>query len=121
MRKSDLIAPLFAIACATAGTNPATNPNYKPPQIISTATPTFYTPRSLLQAAELDISVEVMIDSAGHPDMSSFHATGNAASANEASLRQWVEMADFKPAVQDGIPVRGKFTVMFRGIPGGSR
>ena len=53
--------------------------------------------------------IEVVIDSAGVPDMSTFKAYGTAAMENRDALYQWVQSSLFRPALRNGQPVSAVF------------
>jgi hypothetical protein len=51
----------------------------------------------------------VLIDSTGHPDMTTFKVTGFGAAENKDALNHWIEQAIFRPAHRDGQPVPGLY------------
>ena len=57
----------------------------------------------------LRANVEVVIDSTGIPDMSTFKAYGTAASNNRDALYRWVQSSIFQPATRNGQPVSGVY------------
>jgi hypothetical protein len=61
------------------------------------------------KAVPLAVDIEVVIDSSGVPDMSTFKATGPAATENQFALSQWVKSSTFKPARRNGQPVSGVY------------
>ena len=62
----------------------------------------------------LTADIEVVIESNGVPDMSTFKATGSAAIGNRDALYEWVENSTFKPALRDGQPVSGVYRTSMR-------
>jgi hypothetical protein len=61
----------------------------------------------------VDISVEVMIDSTGRPDMTTFRVTGPGGNENQTELRRWIEQATFRPAHRGSQPVPSLFRAKF--------
>jgi hypothetical protein len=55
--------------------------------------------------APIEIDIEVAIDSAGVPIMSTFKAFGPMANENKDALAEWIEFSKFRPAVRNGQPV----------------
>lgn len=46
--------------------------------------------------------IEVVIDSTGVPDMSTFKATGSEASENRDALSERIRLSTFRPATRNG-------------------
>jgi hypothetical protein len=55
------------------------------------------------------VTVEVLIDSTGRPDMTTFKAMGYGAAENRDALARWMEQAFFRPAYRSGQPVPGLY------------
>jgi hypothetical protein len=109
------MALIILSGCASSGANAVRKLTYVPPQLIDTSGPVFDTPAGI-KGYQFDITFDVMVDEQGHADMSTFHAVGSGASANDAAIRQWMSTAHFRPATEDGQPRRGKYgqTIMSR-------
>ena len=54
--------------------------------------------------------LEVMVDSLGRPDMSTYRITGVGYERNSEAIRSWAAGLRFRPAVRDGHPVAALFT-----------
>jgi hypothetical protein len=63
---------------------------------------------------EVNIDIEVRVDSEGRPDMSTLRVTGPGAIHTQAAIARWIQSARFKPAEQDGRPVPGVFRTQIR-------
>ena len=59
--------------------------------------------------APIQIDIEVAIDSAGVPVMSTFKAFGPTASDNRDAFYEWIASSKFRPAIRDGQPVAAVF------------
>jgi hypothetical protein len=59
--------------------------------------------------APVRVTIEVVIDSVGQPDMTTFKVTGFGAGENEEALRQWIQQAAFTPAHRGSEAVAGLF------------
>ena len=55
--------------------------------------------------APIQIDIEVAIDSAGVPIMSTFKAFGPIARENRDALAEWIGGSKFRPAISNGQPV----------------
>ena len=55
--------------------------------------------------APIQIDIEVAIDSAGVPIMSTFKAFGPTASDNRDAFYEWIANSKFRPAIRNGQPV----------------
>lgn len=56
-------------------------------------------------AIPLRVDIQVVIDSTGAPDMSTFKTYGTAAMENREALYEWVQSSVFRPAFRNGQPV----------------
>jgi hypothetical protein len=63
---------------------------------------------------EISLNIEVRVDSAGNPDMSTLRVTGPGAVRTQAAIARWIESARFRPAQQAGRPVAGVFRTQIR-------
>ena len=61
------------------------------------------------------VTIEVLIDSTGRPDMTTFKVTGNGAAENRDALVRWIEQAFFEPANRGGQPVPGLYRMKLEG------
>jgi len=59
--------------------------------------------------AAIQIDIEVAIDSAGVPIMSTFKAFGPMATENRDAFAQWIESSKFRPAIHNGQPVEAVY------------
>ena len=55
------------------------------------------------------VTIEVMIDADGRPDMKTFKVTGFGAAENQDALARWIEQSSFQPARSGGQPVPGLY------------
>jgi hypothetical protein len=51
------------------------------------------------------VSIEVLVDAAGQPDLRTLRVTGNGAAENREALARWIQNAAFQPARRAGEPV----------------
>jgi hypothetical protein len=58
------------------------------------------------------VTIEVMIDDTGRPDMSTFKATGIGAAENRTALERWIENSAFRPARHGSVSVPGIYRIM---------
>ena len=63
---------------------------------------------------EVSLDIEVRVDSAGRPDMSTLRVTGPGAIRTQAAIACWIDTARFRPAQRDGRPVPGIFRTQIR-------
>ena len=63
---------------------------------------------------EISLNIEVRVDSAGRPDMSTLRVTGPGAIHAQAAIARWIEFARYRPAQRDGRPVMGMFRTQIR-------
>jgi hypothetical protein len=108
-----LTASFLVVACATSGANAVRKSTFVAPQLINTPAFVPDSPPSV-RHANSDVTVEVWIDERGVPDMGTYRAVGPGANDIDAAIRQWIGTAHFKPATQDGNPVRAKFGMEVR-------
>ena len=97
----------FTVACASAASSGAPSDRIIPPQMTSRAPmPQMrFSGASTTSAVTLRADIEVVIDSTGVPDMSTFKTYGNAAMDNRNALYEWIQNSAFRPAVRNGQPV----------------
>jgi len=99
-------ACVFLVACASAGSS-SNSDRIVPPKILSRGPmPRMGFRRSAggaLQKYHADI--EVVIDSTGAPDMSTFQAHGSAVDGNRDALYEWIQECTFAPGLRNGKPV----------------
>lgn len=55
------------------------------------------------------MQIEVAIDVAGRPDVSTLHVTGLGSADNKDAVITWITLARFKPAMQGSQPVAGVY------------
>lgn len=63
---------------------------------------------------EINISIEVMVDSAGNPDLRTLRVTGQGAVQSQSAVAAWIQSARFRPARVGGRPVAGVFRTRIR-------
>ena len=71
--------------------------------------PDLRVPETASGRSPVRVIIEVLIDSTGHPDMTTFKLTGFGAAENKDALTHWIEQAIFQPAHRDGQPVPGLY------------
>jgi hypothetical protein len=118
------IALSFGVGCASAGSagsSGAAGGRIAPPEMSSRAPmPELRFPRSAgAGTVSYRMEIDVVIDSTGVPDMSTFKTSGSAASENRQALYDWIQTSTFRPATQDGRPVSAIYhtRMQFR-VPG---
>ena len=106
------VARLGPAACASAppGTGRAEGESRdRPPRMLPGARPELRGSTSPAGRDRIEISVELMVDSTGQPDMTTFRLSGRGAAENATALRQWIGTARFEPATRGGRPVAGVY------------
>lgn len=66
-------------------------------------------PRSTSARPPVRVTIEVMIDSTGNPEMATLRLSGYGAVENRDALTNWIQQATFQPAYRNGQPVRGLY------------
>ena len=85
------------------------------PQMVSRGTPpALRVPVTASGRASVRVTIEVVIDETGLPDMSTFKVTGIGAEDNRDALARWIEQARFRPAQRGGEPVPGIYRTSIR-------
>ena len=110
-RLPGLVLLLSVVACASsASSNGGPAPErVTSPQLVTGVMPRLVAPRSTAGRTPVNLTIEVMIDSTGRPDMTTFRASGTGANENETVLRSWIEQATYRPARRGDQPVPGLF------------
>lgn len=105
------LALVGSAACASGGSSAPAADRVEPPQMISRepAPQLEIPPTPASGRSPLRVSIEVIIDEAGKPVMSTFRVSGIGAPENEAALRSWIEQAAFRPARHGATAVPGLF------------
>ena len=71
--------------------------------------PELRVPNNTSSRSPVRVTIEVLIDSTGRPDMTTFKVTGFGASENKDALTRWIEQAIFRPAHLGDQPVPGLY------------
>jgi hypothetical protein len=102
-------------SCASSSGKGAPTSHVTPPEPLTTTRPDLVASGVTPNAARPTnvVSVQVVVNADGRPDMKTLKITGPGAETNRASVTAWVEGLRFKPAMQDGQPVSGTFTKSF--------
>jgi hypothetical protein len=104
---------ILAASCASsgAGTKSAGDEPDVRPRMISRLTPPMLRIPSIPASGRAPIRVrfEVLIDTEGQPDMSTFRVTGWGAAENRDALASWIQQSMFTPASRGGIAVPGVY------------
>ena|SRR5438105_7562878 len=107
-RLSRFAITLCAAAC-TAGTSSSGGPKpdrVEPPEMVSRGpAPELRVPPTVSGRASVRVTIEVLIDSTGQPDMTTFKATGLGAEENRDALYRWIEQGMYRPARRGGQPI----------------
>lgn len=105
------LALLGAAACASGGaTAGSRSSRVVPPQLISNErSPQLNVSPGAPGRDPVDVRIEVAVDETGHADLSTLRVTGRGAASNQSAISRWLQNARFRPAQQDGRPVRGIF------------
>ena len=115
MRRLLTVLAIALLGCA-GGPRPdaATSPRVRPPEMLSRVRPDLRPPTGIpVEGRVLDVRVEVLIDSAGRPDMRTLRLTGLGAAENSNAIAQWIEASRFRPAQQGGRAVAGVYRMRF--------
>ena len=87
--------------CASSGGSSGAPepPRDEAPQMVSRGVPpALRVPVTASGRASVRVTIEVLIDETGLPDMSTFKVTGIGAEDNRDALAHWIEQASFRPA-----------------------
>ena len=112
-RVAFLVVCIAIVGCASAGARDGyvgprlTTRNSMPQMSMPSA------PRGSPSAMELAFEVEV--DEEGRADVSTLKLTGQGTSQNRSAIEHWLGTVAFRPAEQNGVPVRGVFKMTIRG------
>jgi type IV pilus biogenesis protein CpaD/CtpE len=101
------------MACASGSSSNAGAPpdRVDPPKMLSrVGPPDLKVPAIASGRPSVRVTIEVLIDNTGKPDMTTFKVTGFGAAENHDSLARWIEASVFQPAHRDGEPVAALFT-----------
>jgi hypothetical protein len=63
---------------------------------------------------EVRLTIEVLIDAKGTPDMRTLRVTGQGSGPAQPAIEAWLASSRFEPAKQNGIPVAGLFKTELR-------
>ena len=101
------VAFLSTVACASAGSSTKTSDRIIPPKMVTRAAMPHLrlTPSLVAGSHTYRVDIDVLIDSTGVPDMSTFRATGPVANENRDAFYEWIRASTFKPATRDGQPI----------------
>jgi len=106
-------ATLLCIAGCAGGTSSSAGSAPErgdPPQMLSRGTPPeLRVPNNSSGRSPVRVTIEVLIDSTGRADMTTFKVTGFGASENKDALTRWIEQAIFRPAHLGNQPVPGLY------------
>ena len=109
---------LVAVACASAPKGEsadasAARGSLQSPQLIRSGPPPELRipPQTSVRTVVMDVKVEVMVDTEGNPDMTTFRAIGRGAEVNQDTLRTWIAQQRFRPAERDGQRVPALFKI----------
>jgi hypothetical protein len=107
-------AALVMLVLACSGNKRAPTPHVQAPELVRNTRPELRTPTGQRQGVALDIRLEVMIDPAGKPVMSTFRLTGLGAADNEQAVKEWLAAATFRPGTQGGTPITSLYRNAWR-------
>lgn len=106
-------ATLLCIAACAGGTSSSAGPvpeHGDPPRLLSHGSiPDLRVPTTASGRSPVRVTIEVLIDSTGRPDMATLKVTGFGAAENKDALTQWIEQAIFQPAHRGSQPVPGLY------------
>lgn len=103
-----IVATAGAGGCAARGAVAADS--YTPPKMVRNSAPhPMQLSESLATWVGADVTIEVLIDGAGVPKMSTLQVTGRRATENRDVIAHWVQSARYVPAQREGQPVEGVF------------
>ena len=102
----------FMAACASGSSSGAgaAPTRVSPPEIlVRGGAPSLRVPTTQSGRSPVRITIEVVIDTTGRPDMSTLKITGYGAAENHYALADWIEGSIFRPARQGDQPVPGVY------------
>ena len=107
----------LASSCASsgAGNNMGSDAPDVAPRMVSRLSPPMLRVSSVPASGRspLRVSLEVLIDADGRPDMSTFRVTGQGAAENRDALATWIQQSTFTPAARGGVVVPGVYRARF--------
>lgn len=111
------MALLPAIGCIsrTSGGTPddraatASAPS-EPPRMLRGNPPQLSVPSGSAAGRDaLRVTIEVLVDAAGQPDMKTLRVTGRGGAENREAIARWIQGSAFRPARRAGQPVAGVY------------
>ena len=111
------MALLPAIGCisgtsgATAGDRTATaSARSEPPRMMRGNPPQLSVPSGSAAGRDaLRVTIEVLVDADGRPDMKTLRVTGRGGAENREAIARWIQDSAFRPARHAGQPVAGVY------------
>jgi hypothetical protein len=97
------------LGCGSRVPSPET---FSPPRPLSDTRPALV---GATVESPVAVDVTVDVDPAGHADLATLQLGGVWATANRASIVEWLRASGFEPARRNGVPVRAPFKMVVEG------
>ena len=111
-RVAFLVVCIAIVGCASAGARDG----YVAPRLTRNSMPQMSMPSAPSGSpSAMTLSFEVEVDEEGRADVSTLTLTGQGTSENRSAIEHWLGTVAFRPAEQNGVPVRGVFKMTIRG------
>jgi hypothetical protein len=105
------LALVFSVACASAPradatTSSASKDHVTPPVRLTTGT-------APLIREEVRVTIEVLVDADGNPDMRTLKVMGKGAGSAHAAIEDWIRGSAFTPGKRNGVAVPAVYRTGF--------
>jgi hypothetical protein len=115
-KAAGVLGILATVGCASAGSPAASTTQVTPitpPQLVDPSShPTYDVPTSMRDIKDIAgkrMEIQMWVGADGRPEPDTFRITGAGNGRNEDAVKGWLSTAKFRPAMQNGRPVRGLF------------
>ena len=104
---------IMTLGCASASTN-----RVVPPTLLSrTTTLQLNMPSTGESRVPMTLLIEVEVDEEGRADVNTLKVSGQGTTENRSAIEHWLGTVTFRPAQQNGVPVRGVYKMKVEGSP----
>ena len=102
---------IMTIGCASTSTN-----RVVPPRLMSrTTTLQLNMPSTGASSVPMTLLIEVEVDEQGRADVNTLELSGQGTTENRSAIEHWLGTVTFRPAQQNGVPVRGVYKMKVEG------
>ena len=110
-----LLGAALVMAVLGCAGNRASSTRVSPPELVTRSRPDLQVPPGPpRQGVVLDVTLEVLIDATGEPDLTTMRLTGLGAAENRDAVTSWLHRVRFRPGRQAGVPVAAPFRDRWR-------